>query len=256
MTDHVLCVLRDGVLEIRLNRPEKKNALTPEMYAALAQAMHDADHERSARVIWITGSGDAFTSGNDVNFFVDGSRKPGGKLQAHDFLETLATIETPLVAAVNGMAIGVGATMLLHCDLVHASDQATFCFPFTSLGVFPEAGSTVLLPRIAGHQKAMELFLLAERFGAQDAKEAGMVNRIYAADELESESLAIARRMAQKPASALRATKARVRAGYGDLVGTIAGESAPFSDMVKSPEAQEAFNAFLEKRAPDFSRFD
>jgi enoyl-CoA hydratase/carnithine racemase len=256
MTDHVLTAIHEGVLEIRLNRPEKKNALTPEMYGALAQAMMDADRERSARVIWVTGSGDAFTSGNDVNSFVDDSRKRGEKPKAHAFLEALATIETPLMAAVNGMAIGVGATMLLHCDMVHASDQASFCFPFANLGVFPEAGSTVLLPRIAGHQKAMELFLLGDRFDAATAQAAGMVNRVFAAADLEPESLSIARRMAQKPSSALRATKARVRAGYGDLAGTIAEEGTAFFDMVKSPEAQEAFNAFLEKRKPDFSGFD
>ncbi len=256
MTEHVLTSINEGVLEVRLNRPDKKNALTPEMYGALAQALLDTDRNRSARVIWITGSGDAFTSGNDVNSFVDGSRKAGEKPKAHLFLEALATIETPLMAAVNGMAIGVGATMLLHCDMVHASDQASFCFPFTNLGVFPEAGSTVLLPRIAGHQKAMELFLLGDRFDATTAEQAGMVNRVFPAEDLEAESLAIARRMAQKPSSALRATKARVRAGYGDLSGTIAEEGQAFFDMVRSPEAQEAFNAFLEKRKPDFSSFD
>ena len=175
---------------------------------------------------------------------------------ARSDIHALATLASPLVASVNGMAVGVGATMLLHCDMVLAARSASFRFPFVDLGVFPEAASTVLLPRIAGHQKAMELFLLGDRFDAEVAREAGMVNRICEDDALEAESLALARRLAQKPASALRATKARVRAGYGDLSAVIDAELGPFGAMVRSPEAQEAFSAFLEKRKPDFSRFD
>jgi len=255
MTAYVTTQLRQGVLEIRLNRPEKKNALNPEMYAALAQALRDADSDGAVRVVWITGSGDSFTSGNDVTSFVDGSRGPG-RLPAHDFLHALATVATPLVASVNGMAVGVGATLLLHCDMVLAARSAFFRFPFVDLGVFPEAASTLLLPRLAGHLKAMELFLLADRFDAQTAREAGMVNTICEDDALEGESLAIARRLALKPASALRATKAHVRAGYGDLAAAIDAEIGPFGEMVRSPEAQEAFSAFLEKRKPDFSQFE
>ncbi|MDA1072143.1 MAG: enoyl-CoA hydratase [Proteobacteria bacterium] len=254
MSEHVARQVREGVLELRLNRPEKKNALTPQMYEALAGALRQADGDRTVRVVWITGSGDSFTSGNDVTSFVDGSRG-SGRPPAHDFLHALATLASPLVASVNGMAVGVGATMLLHCDMVLAARSASFRFPFVDLGVFPEAASTVLLPRIAGHQKAMELFLLGDRFDAEAAHEAGMVNRICEDDALEAESLALARRLAQKPASALRATKARVRAGYGDLSAVIDAELGPFGAMVRSPEAQEAFSAFLEKRKPDFSRF-
>ncbi len=256
MTEFVASRIREGVLEIRLNRPEKKNALNPEMYAAVADALRSADEDPAVRVAWITGSGDSFSSGNDVSSFVDGSRRPGEHPPAHDFLIALATMATPLVAAVNGMAVGVGATMLLHCDMVHASGSATFRFPFVDLGVFPEAASTVILPRIAGHQRAMEMFLLGERFDAETAREAGMVNRIFEDSALEEESLAVARRLAAKPASALRETKARVRAAGPDLAAIINEELAAFGDMVRSPEAQEAFNAFLEKRKPDFSRFD
>ena len=256
MTEFVASQVREGVLEIRLQRPEKKNALNPEMYAALAQALRDADEDRAVRVVWLTGSGDSFTSGNDVTSFVDGSRKPGGRLPAHEFLHALATVKTPLIAAVNGMAVGVGATLLLHCDMVFAARSAFFRFPFVDLGVFPEAASTVLLPRIAGHVRAMELFLMSDRFDAETAREAGMINRICEDAALEEESLAAARRMALKPASALRATKARVRAAGPDLAAIIDEEIGAFGEMVRSPEAQEAFNAFLEKRKPDFSRFD
>ena len=247
--------VRQGVMELRLNRPEKKNALNPQMYEALAHALREADSDPAVRVVWLTGSGDSFTSGNDVTSFVDGTRGPG-QSPAHGFLTALATLACPLVASVNGMAIGVGATLLLHCDMVLAARSAVFRFPFVDLGVFPEAASTLLLPRIAGHLKAMELFLLADRFDAPAALAAGMVNAVHEDAELQEASLAIARRLAAKPASALRATKARVRAGYGDLSATIDAEIASFGEMVRSPEAQEAFNAFLEKREPDFSRFD
>lgn len=256
MTQFVSSDVREGVLELRLQRPEKKNALNPEMYGALAAALRGANDDARVRVVWLTGSGDSFTSGNDVTSFVDGSRTAEGRPPAHDFLNALATLTTPLVASVNGMAVGVGATLLLHCDMVLAARSAFFRFPFVDLGVFPEAASTVLLPRLAGHLKAMELLLLGDRFDAETAREAGMVNRICEDGALEEESLAIARRLAQKPASALRATKARVRAAGPDLAAIIEGEIGPFGEMVRSPEAQEAFQAFLEKRKPDFSRFD
>lgn len=255
MTAHVTTCVREGVLEIRLARPEKKNALTPSMYAALADALRRADGERGVRVAWLTGSADSFTSGNDVTNFVERG-ETGGISPAQDFLLELATVETPLVAAVNGLAVGVGATLLLHCDLVHAARSATFRFPFADLGVFPEAASCTLLPRIAGHQRAMEMFLLGERFDAETARGAGMVNAIFDDAALEDESLAVARRLAQKPARALRLTKARVRAGYPDLKATIEAEAPLFDEALRTPEAQEAFQAFLEKRKPDFSRFD
>ncbi|MDG2482401.1 MAG: enoyl-CoA hydratase-related protein, partial [Alphaproteobacteria bacterium] len=172
MTDHILTKINDGVLEIRMNRPEKKNALTNEMYSALADALLGADEDRRVRVIWITGVGDAFTSGNDVNSFLEGARDAGAELDANRFLPALVIVETPLIAAVNGMAIGIGSTMLLHCDMVHAAEGASFCFPFTNLGVVPEAASTMVLPHIAGHQKAMELFLMSERFDVATACEA------------------------------------------------------------------------------------
>ena len=256
MTEHVLTTLDRGVLEIRLNRPEKKNALTPAMYGALADAVLGSDGDRDARAVWISGVGDAFTSGNDVASFVEASPENDGGLDADRFLLALAAAETPLVAAVNGPAVGVGATMLLHCDLVYAAESATFRFPFVDLGVFPEAGSTILLPRVAGHSRAMEMLLLADRFDAAAAREAGVANRIFPDGDLEAESLAIARRMAEKPARALRATKAFARRGRPDMAQAIRDESPAFAEMTRSPEAREAFNAFLEKRKPDFSRFD
>ena len=255
MTDHVVVETKDGVMHIRLNRPDKKNALTWEMYQAFADALRSADADPKVRVIRITGTGDAFTSGNDVSSFVGGKSEPGQRPPDH-FLNALATLNKPLIAAVNGFAVGVGATMLLHCDLVYASRSATFSFPFVDLGLFPEAGATMLLPLVCGHQKAMELFLFADRFDAETAKSAGMVNAIFDDGQLESETVARAARLAAKPAAALRVTKAMVRNARLPLDQRIRDEMEPFFERVRSPEAQEAFNAFMEKRAPDFSQFD
>jgi len=254
MIDHVTTELREGVLEVRLNRPEKKNALTTAMYASLAVALKRADADPAVRVVWLTGSADSFTSGNDVSNFVERAES-GGISPAQDFLLGLWTVETPLMAAVNGLAVGIGSTLLLHCDIVHAARSATFRFPFTDLGVFPEAASTVLLPRIAGHQKAMEMFLLGDRFGVETAVDAGFVNAVFDDAELETRSLEVARRLAQKPPAAVRLTKRLVRQGYPDLHAVIKAEAPLFDESLNTPEAQEAFNAFLEKRKPDFSKF-
>ncbi len=251
MTEHVVTSVANGVLTVRLNRPEKKNAITPAMYDSLEEAFRGAGGDPRIKVIWITGSGDSFTSGNDVSTFLEDG---GGR--ATGFIHALATVEVPLVAAVNGLAVGIGATMLLHCDLVHAASHAVFRFPFVDLGVFPEAASTLLLPRIAGHQRAMEFFLMAEAFDAAAARACGLVNHVTEGDGLESFSLGIAERMARKPARSLRLTKARVRAGYGDLAAVVAQETPLFAACVRSPEAREAFTAFLEKRKPDFTQFD
>ena len=255
MTDHVVVETIAGVMHIRLNRPDKKNALTPDMYQAIADALRSADTEPKVRVIRITGTGDAFTSGNDVSSFIASRSEPGERPPDH-FLNALATLDKPLIAAVNGFAVGVGATMLLHCDLVYAARSATFSFPFVDLGLFPEAGATMLLPLVCGHQKAMELFLFADRFDAQTAKSAGIVNAIFDDDQLETETKARAARLAAKPAAALRATKAMVKSARPALDQRIRDEMEPFFERVQSPEAQEAFNAFMEKRAPDFTRFD
>lgn len=255
MSQDIVTATADGILQIRLNRPQKKNALTREMYGTIEAAFNRANDDRRIKVIWVTGSGDSFSSGNDVGSFLEEAtddRLP----DADGFLDALAALEVPLVAAVNGLAVGVGATMLLHCDLVHAAAGATFRFPFVDLGVFPEAASTILLPRLAGHQRAMEMMLLADSFDAPKAHAIGMVNDVFEANVLEEESLRITRRLAAKPAASLRLTKARVKAGYGDLRAVIAEETPLFARASRSPEAREAFNAFLEKRRPDFSQFD
>ena len=225
------------------------------MYTALADAFAEADGEPEVRIVRITGTGDAFTSGNDVSSFVGGKHEPGTR-PPDAFLHGLATLEKPLMAAVNGFAVGVGATMLLHCDLVYAARSATFSFPFVDLGLFPEAGSTMLLPLLCGHQKAMELFLYADRFEATTAKAAGLVNQVFDDDRLEAETIALALRLAAKPAAALRATKAMVKSARPPLDQRIRDEMEPFFERVRSPEAQEAFNAFMEKRPPDFTQFD
>ena len=173
----ILITREDHILRIQLNRPQKKNALTPAMYDTLRQAIESADNENDIRVIYITGSGDSFTAGNDLNSFL---QEPGSVAPAQ-FIKAIASAQTPIVAAVNGVAVGVGVTLLLHCDLVYAADSATLRLPFIDLGLVPEAASTYLLPRMAGYGRAAELLLLGEAFSAEKAWECGIVNAVVAA---------------------------------------------------------------------------
>ncbi|MBM3586206.1 MAG: enoyl-CoA hydratase [Alphaproteobacteria bacterium] len=254
MTTPVEIAVDDRILRIRLTRPEKKNALTPAMYAALAEAFAGADRDPGVRVVLIGGTGDAFCSGNDVGTFVDRPALDAGS-PVQRFMEALATLEKPLVAAVNGMAVGIGATMLLHCDLVLGARRARVRFPFADLGVVPEAASSLLLPRLIGQRRATELFLLGDWVDAETALAIGLFNRVVDDEALDAEALGLARRLAAKPPAALRATKAMTRDGLPPLVERLRHEAPIFDHMLRSPEAQEAFTAFLEKRKPDFTRF-
>jgi enoyl-CoA hydratase/carnithine racemase len=242
------------VLEILLNRPEKKNALTGAMYAAVVQAFQRADADGSVRVILLSGAGDTFTSGNDIKDF----QTPAATEQpTHDspFLTALSSLATPLIAAVNGAAIGVGTTMLAHADLVIAAQSARFVMPFTSLGLVPEAASSLLFPRLLGHQRASALLLLGEPMDAETARDWGFVNQVVADAQLMSTARSIAARLAALPAAAVRQTKDLIKNGRGDVPGRIEQELVLFRDRLRSPEAAEAFQAFMEKRKPDFSRF-
>lgn len=245
----------DGVLTVRIDRPEKKNALTAAMYAALADALCEADENPAVRVVLLTGSGGSFTSGNDLADFVQ-SPPSGEESPVFRFLTAISRARKPLVAAVEGVAVGVGVTMLLHCDLVCAAADTLFQMPFVSLGLCPEAGSTLLLPRMAGHQRAAELLLLGEPFSAERAREVGIVNVVCSGEKLAETALAKARRLAAQPPAAIRLAKSLLKREYAAaLTETIAEEGRCFAGMLRSPEAAEAFRAFLEKRTPDFSRF-
>jgi enoyl-CoA hydratase/carnithine racemase len=254
MTDNVVITRIDGVLEIRLDRPEKKNALTRAMYDAMADAFDQVDNDPTLRVALLTGTGDTFTSGNDISDFQ--TRATGGvRSAASRFLPTISSLQKPLIAAVNGAAIGVGTTMLAHCDLIVAARSARFVMPFTSLGLVPEAASSLLFPRLLGNQRASELLLLGEPLDAATAHEWGFVNRVVEDAALMETARELAQRLAALPPQAVRLTKRLIRHGASDVAGRMDEELAQFRERLASPEAKEAFAAFMEKRKPDFSRF-
>ncbi|MGA3398502.1 MAG: enoyl-CoA hydratase [Acetobacteraceae bacterium] len=253
MSESVVVSDSGSVLEIRLNRPEKKNALTRDMYETVSAAFERADADPAIRVVLLTGTGDTFTSGNDVKDFQErgADRAPRGGSR---FLPAISSLQKPLIAAVNGAAIGVGTTMLLHCDLIVAACSARFVMPFTSLGLVPEAASSLLVPRLLGHQRASALLLLGEPLDAATALEWGLVNRVVDDAALMDTAREMARRLAALPPQAVRLTKRLIKHGVPDVAGRIQEEIGLFSERLASPEAQEAFAAFMEKRKPDFSR--
>jgi enoyl-CoA hydratase/carnithine racemase len=254
MIETVVLTRADGVLEIRLNRPEKKNALTRAMYDAMADAFAQVDADPTLRVALLTGTGDSFTSGNDIADFQ--ARASGDReSSASRFLPALSTMQKPLIAAVNGAAIGVGTTMLMHCDLIVAARSARFVMPFTALGLVPEAASSLLFPRLLGVQRASALLLLGEPLDAATALEWGFVNRLVDDGALMQTAREMAQRIAALPPQAMRLTKRLIRHGNADLASRIEEELALFREQLGSPEAAEAFRAFMEKRKPDFSGF-
>jgi len=242
------------LLEITLNRPEKKNALTRTMYQTIEAAFNTADNDPAIRVVLLTGAGDTFTSGNDIKDFQTRATTSEA-LHASPFLTALSSLAKPLVAAVNGAAIGVGTTMLAHCDLVIAARSARFVMPFTSLGLVPEAASSLLFPRLVGHQRASALLLLGDPMDAETARDWGFVNQVVADAELLTTARATAARLAALPPEAVRQTKHLIKHGRTNVPGRIEQELALFRYRLRSPEAAEAFQAFVEKRKPDFSRF-
>lgn len=255
MTENVTIVHAEGVLEIAFNRPEKKNALTRAMYAAVVDAFTAADSDPAVRVIVLTGTGDTFTSGNDIKDFQQRAAS-NERSSASPFLTALKDLKKPLIGAVNGAAIGVGTTMLAHCDLIVAARSARFVMPFTSLGLVPEAGSSLLFPRLVGHQRANALLLLGEPLDAATALDWGFVNQVVDDQDLMPTARALARRLATLPPQSVQLTKKLIRHGSQDLTDRIAEELVIFRDRVGSAEAAEAFQAFVEKRKPDFSRFE
>ena len=255
MTQQVLTEIQDGVIIIRLNRADKKNALTGEMYNGISDALDQLENDKSLRVGLITGTPDCFTAGNDLVDFMKGGSITGNSPVGR-FLATIPVLTKPLVAAVNGPAVGVGTTMLLHCDLVYAAPGAKFQMPFINLGLCPEAGSSLLLPQLVGYRRATELLMLCDAFTADDAKEMGIVNAVLPADEYQQHALDQAKRLAKQPPSSIRAAKKLMRmASREALKNVMAEEGRLFTEMLDGGEAKEAFAAFFEKRKPDFSKF-
>jgi enoyl-CoA hydratase/carnithine racemase len=249
-----IVVAREGaVLELRLDRAAKKNALTFDMYRRLTEALRGAQSEAAVRAVLVTGNGETFCAGNDIADFLT-PRDDFAAAPPSQFIESLVAFEKPLVAAVHGPAVGIGATMLLHCDLVYASTTARLRMPFVSLGLVPEAGSSLLLPRRVGDVVAAEMLLLGAWIDAERAKELRLVNAVLPAAELVTFARARAGELAASPPAALRATRALLRGDRTGLRAQIAQEAQAFAHCLTSPEAKEAFTAFLERRAPDFSK--
>jgi len=253
---HIQSELKQDVLSITIDRPEKKNALTGAMYNALADAVERGDANPAVRVLLLDGNGDSFTAGNDLEDFVANPWKKDLDPPAIRFITTVAHARKPIVAAVHGSAVGVGVTILLHCDLVYAADNAKLMMPFVNLGIVPEAASTVILPLLIGHQRAAELLMLGTPISAQRAYELGIVNAVVPLDALMSTAMNAAQMLAEKPAAALRATKALMKkAGTAEIGRALCEEVEVIAQRLGSPETREALTAFLEKRKPDFKQF-
>jgi enoyl-CoA hydratase/carnithine racemase len=254
MTPLILAETADRIARIRLNRPDKKNALTAAMYQGLADAIAAAEADPQVRVILIHGQADCFCAGNDLKDFLDGPPHSEDAPVAR-FLKAIATAAKPLVAAVGGPAVGVGTTMLLHCDLVYAAPDARFQLPFVSLGLVPEAGSSLLLPLLAGYHRAAELLLLGRPFSADKALAAGFVTEVIPAADLLEHAREAAAALAALPPESVRLTKALMKQRHAAPVAErMAEESRLFRQRLGSADAREAMTAFFEKRKPDFSR--
>ena len=255
----------NGVATIEIARPEKKNALTLAMYQAMTDALVAAKADNAVRAVLISGQPGIFTSGNDIEDFVSRSATntggPGSASETMDspvfsFMRALLECDKPVVAAVTGAAIGIGTTMLLHCDFVYVSDEARLAMPFVSLGLVPEFASSLVLPQLMGHRRAAEKLLLGEPFTPEQAVDCGIANAVLPAAEVVGHARRVAERFNALPPGAVRQAKQLLRAPQHELIlQTIRNEAQIFAARLRSPEAMEAFQAFFQKRKPDFSKF-
>ena len=254
MSQEILVHAEAGVMTLTINRLERKNSITSDMYAALADGLARAQEDGSVRVVLIQGHETVFSAGNDIGDFLN---KPpaGDNSPVFRFLQAIASFPKPLLAAVCGPAVGVGTTMLLHCDLVYAGDNAAFSMPFVNLGLCPEAASSLLVPQMLGYHRAAEALMLGEPFMAEAALEVGLVNRVLPPTEVNGYASTQARKLAAKPITSLIETKRLMKKGQQQLVlQQMADEGESFRRMLVAPAAKEAFSAFMEKRKPDFSQ--
>ena len=246
----------NGVATIEIARPEKKNALTIAMYQAMADALRAAQADAAVRAVLITGQPGIFTSGNDIEDFM--SRPPGDGMDSpvFQFMFALVECDKPVIAAVTGAAIGIGTTMLLHCDFAYISDEARLAMPFVSLGLVPEFASSLLFPQLAGQARAAEKLLLGDPFTGADAVEIGLANAVLPAGEVVNHARRVAERFNSLPPGAVREAKKLLRTPQTEAIRqTIRTEAELFAARLRSPEAMEAFQAFFQKRKPDFSKF-
>lgn len=255
MTSDIV-IWRDGPVQIlRIARPEKKNALTGTMYGALCDALEAGDSDETIAAHVITGSDGMFTAGNDIGDFLATAQGTGdlGK-DVVRFIRLLPVVKKPLIAAVDGNAIGIGTTLLFHCDLVYAAPDATFATPFLDLGVVPEAASSLLMPRRMGYARAFAMLALGDPVSANDAVAAGFVNAIVPANDLDNAAIDAAKRLAQKPPQALAIARQLMRGDPSEILSRMDEEVVAFRQRLRSPEAIEAFTAFIEKRPPNFPK--
>jgi enoyl-CoA hydratase/carnithine racemase len=251
----ILSSKADGILTIEFNRPDKKNAITAAMYQTMADALTEGEGDKAIRAILIIGKPEVFTAGNDLEDFLKNPPQ-GNDSPVSRFMIALSHASKPVVAAVSGVAVGIGTTLLMHCDLVYAADNAKFSMPFVPLGLCPEFGSSMLLPKLAGYQRAAEKLLLGEPFSAEEARDMGLVNKVMPLDQVVSHARAQAAKLVALPASSIRATKRLMKADQTAAIDVrMVEEVKHFGEMLKAPEAKEAFSAFLQKRKPDFTKF-
>lgn len=250
----ILQHIENGVLTLTFNRENRKNSINRQMYSELAKAFRAAADDASVRVAVLQGAENIFTAGNDIADFIE---YPPVQMDApvFEFMFAMSEFPKPIIAAVCGPAVGIGTTLLMHCEMVLAGDNAAFAMPFINLGVCPENGSSLLAPQIFGYQRAAELLLLGEPFNADTALEIGLVNKILPPQEVNASALALAKKMAAKPLASLLATKALMKKAQAALLKqVITDEAKTFGQMLGQPAAKEAMSAFMEKRKPDFSQ--
>ena len=255
MSEHIQTQLEGGVLTVVFDRADKKNAITQAMYKALADATEKAKADDAVRVILFRSEGDSFSAGNDIADFISLGQTEGDLVEmgVFRFLKALADLDKPAVAAVRGRAVGIGLTLLLHCDMVVVAEDALLSVPFVNLALAPEAASSLLLPRVLGHQRAFELFALGEAIDGKTALAWGLANRAVPADQVEATAADLAAKLAARAPNSIRKTKALMRDADA-LWSVMQLEAKAFGSQMRSPEAMEAFMAFSQKRAPDFSK--
>ncbi|MGB3626100.1 MAG: enoyl-CoA hydratase-related protein [Henriciella sp.] len=252
MTDHIQTRISDHILTLTIARPERKNALTQAMYGAMADAIGNANDDKAVRAIVLTGEGDMFTAGNDLGDFASLEARESGEPPVTRFLNTIRDAEKPIIVAVNGPAIGVGLTLLLHADIAYAADTANFRAPFTALGLVPEAGSSMLLPATVGNSMTNEILLAGRILSADEALACGLVSRVVPSHELIGATMGCASKIAASPPNAVRKSKALIRSSRDAVARQMAAEGKVFAEQLQSPEFAEAAAAFAQKRKPVF----
>lgn len=248
MTEHVLVADDGPVRTIRMNRPEKKNALTQPMYEAMTRALHEAATSKTIRCVVLAGAPGAFCAGADIGEFLEAAQSGGLRPKTVEFLHALAGNEKPLVAAVAGLAVGIGTTMLLHCDYVVAATNASLATPFSRLGLIPEAGSSLLAPLRMGHARAFALLVMGRPLSAEAAREAGIVNEVVDPAAVDDVALKAAQTIATLPPGAIAVSRRLLRGEAGDVIERIDKETMLFRERLQSDEARAAFSAFLSRK--------